>query len=240
MGRRRYVRYHALKGPKRIKSWSRDNELVDGFEAVCGEEETTDHSMSDNPGVVDCLKCRAKLAQKRIDGSGLKVELVKRPEDAKGWRSSYTVNIDGEPRGIVRLDFGWGKGWSLYGIDGYALSVQVPTGEYYPSGREKPGPYYEGIRNMWNATKEDVVASALVMHGHGKLPSWDEVMADREAAKARVRKWKEEQAAEEAAAKAERDRLVANLLAMAERFANFADEQDIADLRDAAARIKGG
>lgn len=183
-------------------------------ETWCGERRLHDRAEPfDSPRLATCPKCAQAIGKAKL-ATLPRLELVKRAEPINAYqRSSYDVMIDGELRGYVSCDSGWGTHWKLYRLKGpeerhsYYDNGPCISGSRVDSHEGKRwlnGGHSEPSRVIfWPVhftSKEAMAAAAWTAFERGQLPT----VAEMESALA---KRKADEAARDAERAIERERL---------------------------------
>lgn len=187
----------------------------------CGEKRLHDRAKPfESPRLATCPKCAQAIGKAKL-AKLPRLRLEKRAEPVNGYqRSSYDVLIDGELRGYVSCDTGWGTHWSLYRLKGPSESWssyengpcvsgkrvdQFDARHWLNGGHTNP----ESV-TFWPvhyAAKEAMAVAALAAFERGSLPTYAEQEAEIAERKERERL----DALERQAAREERDKERARL-----------------------------
>lgn len=220
MGRRHGTYKHCV--PRR---WSANQYPYEGdaargmVETWCGERRSWERATPlDSPRLASCTKCSQAIGKAKLKGLP-RLELVKDETPCHPYaRSSYSVLIDGELRGYVACNNGWGAHWSLYQVGeqrGYYSARYVTgksiSGDPVDVWDAKRWPTEgEHVRTFWPvhwASKEAMAAAAFTAWQAGQLPTLEE-QATAEAARLKKAQADKVEAAARAAER-ERERLEA-------------------------------
>lgn len=195
-------------------TWANDERYRKGV-SWCGESRLFgEKERSESPRMASCPKCSAAIGKARLKQLP-RLELRKMDKPIGPYmRSSYEVLIDGDLKGWVTIDNGWGTYWNLYQLrepDAYSSyehgrrisgnRVNHFDAERWPTEGEHADKY-----TFWPvhwASKEAMAAAAWTAWQRGLLPTVEEMQARIDARKAKA----EADKIEAAQRQAERERL---------------------------------
>lgn len=159
----------------------------------CGEQMLWDKDKPfDGPRLASCNKCSAAIGKLKLANLP-RIEMRKHEKPMSYMRSSYDVLIDGDVRGFIACESGWGTHWNLFQLR------EPHSHSFYDHGKKISGSrldHWDAQRwptegehankyHFWPvhwASKEAMLVAAWHAFERGALPTVEQ-MAEAEAAR---------------------------------------------------------